>query len=69
MKKLIILSVPLAFFLFASPSFAEESSTPVDQLEDEIAKISDTYDVVVPVAVGSAVFGVGMILIKRIAYS
>jgi hypothetical protein len=50
-----------------SPVLAQ--TTPVDQLETETEKLNDVYDSIVPVAVGAAVFAIGMILIKRIAFS
>ena len=46
-----------------------QAVTPVDQLETEMDKLSDVYDDVVPVAIGAAAFSIGMILIKRIAFS
>ena len=48
---------------------AQTTTTPVDQLEDEMAKLTDVYDEVVPVAIGATAFSIGMILIKRIAFS
>lgn len=44
-------------------------TTPVDDLEAETTKLTDVYDDIVPVAVGAAVFGIGMALIKRVAFS
>ena len=55
--------------LLISPAAFAQTTTPVDDLETEMAKLTDIYDNVVPVAVGAAAFGIGMILIKRIAFS
>ena len=45
------------------------TETPVDKLENEMDKLSDVYDDIVPVAIGAAAFSIGMVLIKRIAFS
>lgn len=58
----VILSAPIAVR-------ADEGATPVDQLETEMLKLNDVYDDIVPVAIGAAAFSIGMILIKRIAFS
>ena len=56
--------------LVASPVVVNaQVATPVDQLETEMDKLSDVYDDIVPVAIGAAAFSIGMILIKRIAFS
>lgn len=44
-------------------------ATPVDDLEAEMDKLTDVYDDVVPVAIGAAAFSIGMVLIKRVAFS
>ncbi len=46
-----------------------QATTPVDQLEAEMDKLTDVYDDVVPVAIGAAAFSIGMVLVKRIAFS
>ena len=52
----------------SSPSLAQ-AINPIDTLETEVAKLSDVYDTIVPVAVGATVFAMGMLLIKRVAYA
>lgn len=58
----------VALTLCPLAAFAE-GTTAVDQLKTEAAKVSGIYDDVVPVAVGSIVFSIGAIIIKRVAFS
>ena len=44
-------------------------TSPIDILETEVAKVSDVYDVLVPVAFGANVFSIAMILIKYVAFA
>lgn len=69
-KKLIFAVAVLGSLSVASSASAQlGSNTPVDQLETEMDKLTDVYDDLVPVAIGAAAFSVGMILVKRIAFS
>jgi uncharacterized membrane protein YedE/YeeE len=55
---------------FGSTVQAQTASTgAIDQLKTDTAKVAGIYDDIVPVAVGSTVFGIGAILVKRIAFS
>jgi hypothetical protein len=67
---LFAFSLPLIFIL---PSQAQSNGSPgnsaIDRLETDVNKVQGIYDNIVPVAVGSTVFGIGAILIKRIAFS
>ena len=54
----------------ATPSLVTaQSSTPIDVFETEVLKLSDIYDVLVPVAVGAMVFSMGALLAKRIVFA
>ena len=66
-KKIIFSAALLASLAVAPSAFAKD--TPVDQLEAEMDKLSDVYDDLVPVAIGAAAFSIGMVLVKRIAFS
>ena len=63
----VFLSVLTAGLVLCSGAYAQNS--PIDDLETETAKLTDVYDSIVPVAVGAAVFSVGMMMIKRVAFS
>jgi len=63
---LIFLSGLTAAIVVASPVLA---TSPIDDLQTETDKLSDVYDDIVPVAVGAAVFSIGMMMIKRVAFS
>ncbi len=66
-KKLLFSAALLASLAISPSAFAKD--TPVDQLEQEMDKLSDVYDDLVPVAIGAAAFSIGMVLVKRIAFS
>lgn len=66
LKKLVLPALVVTAVVF-SPLNAD--ATPVDDLETEAAKVTDVYAAVVPVAVGAAVFGIGMAIIKRVAFA
>lgn len=67
LKKAVFSAAVVGTLAIAPSAFAQ--TTPVDQLETEMDKLSDVYDDLVPVAIGAAAFSVGMILVKRIAFS
>lgn len=68
LKKALVGTVFGATLAFAPASFAQDA-TPLDDLEVEMAKMEDVYDNITPVAIGAAAFSVGMIIIKRVAFS
>lgn len=60
----------LAFVLVLAPSVAfAADTTPVDTLKTETGKLTGVYDAVVPLAIGSSVFSIGMLLLKRVAFA
>lgn len=67
-KNALITTAVLGSLTFAGGAMAQ-STTPVDDLEAEMDKLTDVYDDVVPVAIGAAAFSIGMVLIKRVAFS
>lgn len=67
-KNLIFAAAILGSLSVAPKAFAQ-TVTPVDQLETEMDKLTDVYDDIVPVAIGAAAFSIGMVLVKRIAFS
>ena len=67
--KKLLFSVALVSVLAVTPKAFAQTTTPVDQLESEMDKLTDVYDDVVPVAIGAAAFSIGMVLVKRIAFS
>lgn len=52
---------------FALPSLADDS--PIDVLKTETGKVTGIFDSLVAPAVGSTVFAIGAVLVKRIAFS
>ena len=67
--KQILFSAAVVSTLAVAPKAFAQTVTPVDQLESEMDKLTDVYDDIVPVAIGAAGFSIGMVLIKRIAFS
>jgi hypothetical protein len=69
-SKLALAAAPvlLAGGLFLS-SPVGATTTAVDKLSTEAEKVAGIYDDIVPVAVGSIVFSIGAMLVKRIAFS
>lgn len=69
MKKTLATAAFLGALTFAPAAFAQSAETPLDDLETEMAKMEDVYDNITPVAIGAAAFSIGMIIIKRVAFS
>lgn len=69
LKNAVSIFLIVGSFLVVPKIVNAQTTTPVDQLETEMLKLNDVYDDVVPVAIGAAAFSIGMILIKRIAFS
>jgi hypothetical protein len=63
------LVVGSSFFLAVSPSFAATVTSPIDDLKVETDKVAGIFDALVAPAVGSTVFAIGAVLVKRIAFS
>lgn len=68
-KKILIGAIILGSLALPVKSFAQDSNSPIDELETEVAKLDDIYDDVLPVAIGSMAFSIGAVIIKRIAFS
>lgn len=47
----------------------QEPPTPIDVLKTEAAKVTGVFDDVKSPAIWSTVFGIGALLVKRVAYS
>lgn len=62
-------AVSASVMMAVSPAFAEESTSPIDELKTETAKVGGIFDALVGPAVGSTVFAIGAVLVKRIAFS
>lgn len=65
---LILAPIALSFAVMM-PSHSQADITAVDDLKTETTKVAGIYNDVLPVAIGSTVFGIGAILVKRIAFS
>lgn len=59
----------LVLSLGIAASAHAEGTTAIDELETEAAKVTGVYDSVLPLAIGSSIFGVGMVMLKRIAFA
>ena len=52
----------------SQPVFAQ-TTTPIDDMSTEIAKVDGIADAVIPLAIATVVFGIGALIVKRFAYS
>lgn len=68
-SRLVSSLAAVSIALLPMAAFAEGTVTPVDTLKTETGKLTTVYDSVIPVAVGSLVFSIGAVLVKRIAFS
>ncbi len=68
-KKILFGAIILGNLIVPVESLAQDATSPVDELETEVAKLDDIYDDVLPVAIGSMAFSIGAVIIKRIAFS
>lgn len=62
------LAAGLGVLMLTAPVNAQ-STTAVDSLSTETAKLTGVYDVIVPIAVGSGVFAMAFQFVKRVAYA
>ena len=55
-----------AVLLTSQPVMAQ--TTEIDDLTTELGKVQAAADAIIPVAIGAAVFGIGLHLIRRFSY-
>jgi hypothetical protein len=68
----VCLGVAAGSLLLAGAAYAQDGgggSSPIDQLTTETDKVTDVYDAITPAAVGSMIFGVGAMMVKRVAFA
>jgi len=56
-----------AALVISQPAAAQ--TTPIDDLSTEVAKVDGIATGILPLAIGSVVFGMGAMLVKRFVYS
>jgi hypothetical protein len=65
----IILPICAFAGVLALASGVQAQSSPVSQLVTEADQIEGVYDAIIPAAVGSIVFSIGAMMIKRVAFA
>lgn len=58
-----------AGLLIASQPVSAQTSTPIEDMATEVALVTGIADAVIPLAIGTTVFAVGALIVKRFAFA